>query len=366
MSLLVIHFERFGPYHHARLQSAREALDWDVEGLEIAPDDAVYGWDVEEGKGITRVFESGSYQDHAAFKITREVTLKLDELKPDAVAIAGYASPDARACLKWCKENGARAILMSETREADGQRVWWKEFLKGRVISKFDAALVGAKSHAAYLANFGLTNVHFGYNVVNNATFLRSADRKTPPVLLASSRFIERKNFAALLQTYRRSSIDQTWSLCLLGDGEERKALEEEAYRFKEGLPWEDKEQKPGVYFAGFRQIKELPDFYAKASAFIHPALSEPWGLVINEAMAAGLPILSSRNVGAAEELIDHGVNGWLFNPESVTEMKIYLDKLLQTPSEELQKMGEASKRILEERCPTSAFGKGMAAAVKS
>ena len=152
----------------------------------------------------------------------------------------------------------------------------------------------------------------------------------------------------------------------MLGDGEEREALEALAGDFKSCAPWEDETGKPTIYFPGFRQIEELPKFYGNASAFIHPAQQEPWGLVINEAMAAGLPILSSRNVGAAEELVDHRINGWTFNADSISEIQIYLEQLLRTTEEERTKMGRASQRILAERCPVEAFGKGMAKALKS
>jgi len=313
---------------------------------------------------VTRVFASGSAQDYSGLKIAREVTRVLDELKPDGIAISGFSSPDARACLKWCQENEARSILMSETREADGDRVWWKEFLKKKTVSQFDAALVGAKSHAAYLANFGLTKVHFGLNVVDHSSFVSVGEKAVPPVLLACSRFIPRKNLDALITGYLRSEIEKTWSLCLLGDGEEREGLEKIAGDVKSCAPWEDSGGQPAIYFPGVREAGEVPRFYAKASAFIHPALQEPWGLVINEAMAAGLPILSSRNVGAAEELVDHGINGWTFNPESVPEMAIYLEKLRRSTAAERAEMGLASQRILAERCPTSAFGKGMAKAL--
>lgn len=55
---------------------------------------------------------------------------------------------DGRLCLNWCQKNGAKAIVMSETREADGRRVWWKEWIKGWLIRHFDGALVGG-SHIA-------------------------------------------------------------------------------------------------------------------------------------------------------------------------------------------------------------------------
>jgi glycosyltransferase involved in cell wall biosynthesis len=118
---------------------------------------------------------------------------------------------------------------------------------------------------------------------------------------------------------------------------------------------------RPVVYFPGFRQIEELSRFYARAGCFIHPAMEEPWGLVINEAMASGLPVLSSANVGAAEELVDDGVNGWKFDPTDVKTLADVMVTLSTKRPEALEAMGDASRRILAERAPTAVFGHGLA-----
>jgi glycosyltransferase involved in cell wall biosynthesis len=106
------------------------------------------------------------------------------------------------------------------------------------------------------------------------------------------------------------------------------------------------------VIFAGFRQVEELPFFYAGAGAFIHPALAEPWGLVINEAMASGLPILSSRNVGAAEELVQEGVNGFSFDPEDLEGLAGLMAQMAGISVEKRLAMGKASERLILEWGP--------------
>jgi glycosyltransferase involved in cell wall biosynthesis len=77
--------------------------------------------------------------------------------------------------------------------------------------------------------------------------------------------------------------------------------------------------------------------------------------------MACSLPVLSGNNVGAAEELIDQGVNGWTFDAESSAEMAECLQRIAGLNDGDRTAMGAASARILEERCPTEAFGRGLA-----
>jgi glycosyltransferase involved in cell wall biosynthesis len=103
-----------------------------------------------------------------------------------------------------------------------------------------------------------------------------------------------------------------------------------------------------------------LPHFYATAGAFIHPALEEPWGLVINEAMASGLPVLSGSNVGAAAELIEAGCNGWTFDAWDCADIAAALRRLSDLDETQRRDMGLASREILERKVPTAAFGTGM------
>jgi 1,2-diacylglycerol 3-alpha-glucosyltransferase len=80
---------------------------------------------------------------------------------------------------------------------------------------------------------------------------------------------------------------------------------------------------------------------------------------VINEAMACGLPVLSGGNVGAAEEMVDDGVNGWRFDATDVGALADLMSRIsgFDFP---LSNSSSASRRILEERAPTIAFGKGL------
>ncbi len=89
--------------------------------------------------------------------------------------------------------------------------------------------------------------------------------------------------------------------LLIVGDGPERSNLEQIAA--EHCLP---------ITFAGFRQRDELPACYAASDFFFLPSREEPWGVVVNEAMACGLPVLLSDQVGAAYDLLQEGGNGFL------------------------------------------------------
>ena len=403
---LAIHFARLGPYHFARFRSACEVLaplGWRVVALETAGSDATYEWERESGVGgqweRVTVFPDGIFERIPSGEMKRGIVMELDRLRPDAVAIAGWGTVDARACLDWCKRNDKKAIAMSETRAADGRRVWWKEWVKSRIVRRFDAALCGGESHKRYLVRLGMPEerIALGYNVVDNDFFKsRTADCGTwidSPYFLASNRFVERKNLGRLVEGYkifqksvlRLQKAEKTgvWPLILLGDGELRGELEarcaELGLRIATGFSNEGADSTEGqnvklnsyklktptgggcVFFAGFRQIGELRAFYAGASAFVHPALEEPWGLVINEAMASGLPVLSSRNVGAAEELVVDGKTGFLFDPRDANSIAESLFRMFSMSEPARRKMGVEAREMLERKAPNRAFGEGLA-----
>jgi glycosyltransferase involved in cell wall biosynthesis len=411
--ILYVHFQRLGPYHLARLRSVCDVLvplGWRVVAFEIAGTDATYDWERESGAGgqweRVTVFPDRVFERIPAGEMKRGIEKELNRMRPDAMAIAGWGTVDARACLDWCKTNAVKTIVMSETRAADGRRVWWKEWVKSRIVKKFDAALCGGESHKRYLVQLGMPEerIALGYNVVDNHFFGKIRNGKgasvfsfqfsgigeeshlsSMPYFLASNRFVERKNLRRLVEGYmifhdsvfRLQGGEKThiWPLVLLGDGELRLQLEERCKNL--GLQIADcgladnlklnsyklKTTAEGgcVIFAGFRQIGELRPFYAGAGAFVHPALEEPWGLVINEAMASGLPVLSSRNVGAAAELVVEGKTGFLFDPGNVNSIAESLFKMFSMSESERQKMGVEAREMVENKAPIRAFGEGLA-----
>ena len=117
--------------------------------------------------------------------------------------------------------------------------------------------------------------------------------------------------------------------------------------------------------FEGFRQYGELPGYYAGAGAFIHPAHEEPWGLVVNEAMASGLPVLVSRRCGCAGDLVAEGENGFLLDPRDVGEMAGKLRQVAEMGREERERMGKKSREILARYGPEQ-FAGGMEKAVEA
>jgi len=342
----------------------------EIVGFEIAKRDATYGFSSDEkGDGFTRftVFPEAVLEDLSPAEIREAVLEALDELDPDAVAITSYSTPEARSCLQWCAARRRISILMTATKADDAPRRRWRERVKSILLRGYGAAVVGGSPQESYLVDLGFPRdrIFHGYDVVDNdqiAQRVRSirSDRAVGPDLpgieanspffLVSARMTERKNYPGLLAAYSRyrKRVDNPWPLVALGNGPLRPEVETTIQR----------EAISGITLAGFRPYEDLPYYYANAGAFVHTAHTDQWGLVINEAMAAGLPVLVSTGSGCVTDLVHDGRNGYTFSSRDHRR----LAQLMVTVSEDpelVARLGNESKKIISEWHPDR-FGRAL------
>lgn len=363
-------FSNFGPYHLTRLRAAARFGDFrECIGLEIAAQEALYPWQTQrENLDVPlETLHAGTLESANSKTLCRLVDEALDKHAPDVVAIAGYERAEMRAALGWCKRHGKIAVLMSESKRDDAPRAWWKEALKSQLVRRFDAALVGGRAHRDYARELGIpsSRIFLGYDIVDNDGFWERAEhaRTQPPPLskpyfLTVNRFVERKNLKRVIQAYamyRASSTkSQAWDLVLCGGGEDESALRELASSTK----WD------GIHFPGFGQQDEIIRYMAFAGVFVHASLTEQWGLVVNEALACGLPILVSNACGSTGELLRAGENGWGFDPCNTEELAQKMEQMARADAPRAA-WSQASREIIAEWGPER-FGCGLRDAARS
>jgi glycosyltransferase involved in cell wall biosynthesis len=319
----------------------------------------------------------------------------LSNSQPDVVAIPGWSEKGALAALRWCLGKAVPVVLMSETTAGDEPRVWWKEFVKRRVVRLCAAALVGGERHKSYLMALGMPGerIFTGYDAVDNDFFadarrvigdrllvIREKLRLPQKYFLASARFIPKKNLDLLIRAYAEyrqrsevgserteagASLDLShvtspssppWSLVILGDG----PLKSDLRRLISDLSLGE-----SVLLPGFKQYDELPNYYAGAGAFVHPSRVEQWGLVVNEAMASGLPLIVSNRCGCAPELVQEGVNGFTFDPRNERQLSELLLEMASLSNDRRSKVGQASREMVQQFGPEG-FALGLKAAASS
>jgi glycosyltransferase involved in cell wall biosynthesis len=375
MTRLAISFTNFGPYHLARLRALATRLNQDGGHLiayETAGNERRYPWQIdpaEEPFTWVTLFPGQTVEDLSRKACARAIRQALARDRPNAVAICGYARPESLAALTWAGSCRRPAILMSETQAIDHPRVWWKEAIKRRRVRRFAAALVGGPRHRDYLVHLGMpaNRIVLGYNAVDHDAFARRAEalRADPtaraglpeaPYFIAVSRFVPEKNLTALVRafsTYRRATTSAPrWDLVLCGGGPAEAEVEAAVAGSR---------HSSSIHRPGFLQTEELTRWLTFASGFVHPSLMEPWGLVVNEAAACGLPLLVSERAGCAETLVPMppGTTGRRFNPLDREEIGWCLDWLASLPEDKRLAMGRRAAEVASHWGPDS-FAEGL------
>jgi glycosyltransferase involved in cell wall biosynthesis len=385
-------FHHIGPYHHARLNAAGDrrsvtGFEWSAKGY-----DAWGKAEVPARYNKISLFPEATDRYPARAKLRQAFCSALEQVNPDVVAVNGWNNFGSLAAANCCVDRGVPLVVMSESARGDEPRTWWKEIIKRRIVNLYSAALVGGQRHVEYLVELGMPRdrIFTGYDVVDNAYFARRTleirnshlrrgyggqaafeirEKYGLPenYFLASARFIEKKNLPRLIRAYAeyrgRSQGtgvtdpgykgDGPWDLVLLGDGPLRETLNTQLSTLN---------LHTHVHLPGFKQYDELPVYYALANAFVHASTTEQWGLVVNEAIASGLPVIVSERCGCVPELVQS--NGFTFNPIDEHELASLLFKTATLSDDDRRRLGDASYKIAANFVPER-FGEGLERAAR-
>jgi glycosyltransferase involved in cell wall biosynthesis len=232
-----------------------------------------------------------------------------------------------------------------------------------------DAFVVPGKSSFEYLRDSGVSEelIFTAPNAVDtqffktraevirrDATAHREALGLPPRFFLHVGRLVGEKGIFDLLHAYRalQPELRKNVGLVFVGDGPERSALLQQAVATNPG----------SVRLVGFAQREELAAYYGLADVFVFPTHTDPWGLVVNEAMACGLPVIASHAAGCVADLADDGWNGRVVPVGSVQQLACAMEDLAHD-ADLRALMGRRSRDRIEQYSP-EAWAAGMANAV--
>ncbi len=222
------------------------------------------------------------------------------------------------------------------------------------VLENAGAVVVEGSPQGRHVRNFGVPNEKVfqanhsspDYSKFKSMNLRQKLNIGDAFVILYLGRIIERKGLDVLIKAF--SMIEQERGdayLVICGDGDFRGSCESIVKEM----------QIKHVIFSGLIQEEEKASFYKTADVFVLPSrivaeeeIAEGWGLVINEAMSMGKPVITTDAVGAAEDLVRNGINGYVVKNGEIEELYLALRKMVEDPR--LRKtMGENSRTIFEE-----------------
>jgi len=286
--------------------------------------------------------------------LNRGLSRALTAAKPDAILCGGYSYFASWQALWWARKRSVPFFLWSESNLQDMRRGRaLVELLKDEFFRHCRGFVVPGKSAAEYLLNHQIKSeaIFTALNAVDNDLFAKEsaaarADANQLRIDLALpdryflfvGRLVHEKGVIELLSAY--SSLDpelrQQIGLVFAGDGPCRDELEIRATSISPGL----------IKFVGFTQQEQLPAYYALAEMLILPTYSDTWGLVVNEAMACGLPVVVSRRAGCVPDLVTEDWNGKVVEPEDVRSLSFVMRSIAACGKERLQMGANSLKRI--------------------
>lgn len=251
----------------------------------------------------------------------------LRQAAPETLICGGYNYFAAWQAMNWAKRNGAQFLLWCESTALDRRNEFFAvEWLKREFARNCTGFIVPGKSARNYVEQFASPQhaIFMAPNAVDIRLFaskrddvLRRADRirgelgLPPRFYFFAGRLVRSKGVIDLISAYAAlpPEVRSEVSLVFAGDGPMRAELEPLARDIYPGA----------VYFAGFVQRDDLAAYYSLAECLVLPTHSDPWGLVVNEAMACALPVICTNVAGCAADLVRD--NGIVIDPGNVPQL---------------------------------------------
>jgi glycosyltransferase involved in cell wall biosynthesis len=301
--------------------------------------------------------------------LNRGMWSALERFRPNSILCGGYNYPAFWEALAWAKFHRAHFAAWIESTSRDQRNPGvLAEFVKRRFVQNCNSFAVPGKSAFEYVRSMGVPaeRIHTAPNAVDNQRFANLArlvrereaqcrnDLGLPRrYFVYAGRVTREKGAFQLLEAYTRLEPDLRSAMGLVLVGEETAKNE----------LMQNSNVYPGtVVFPGFVQRDQLAAFYALAEVLVFPTLSDTWGLVVNEAMACGLPIIATDVAGCVADLVQDGENGYVVPAADVGKLAQAMAAFAHDPKL-ASRMGECSARLIEgfspERCAA-----GLAAAV--
>jgi glycosyltransferase involved in cell wall biosynthesis len=293
------------------------------------------------------------------------VAAALERAQPEVIVCGGYGYLASWQVLGWARRSKRPVFLWSESNQQDQRRgMPHVEMLKRRFMAACSGFVVPGKSAAEYVATFGVLRerIFVAPNAVDNAFFAAQASEARSRAaemrrlfnlperyFLCVGRLVFSKGVFDLLDAYSQLAPELRSKLGLLfvGDGAEQPELEARAAATHPG----------SVRFDGFAHREQLAVYYALAETLVFPTHTDPWGLVVNEAMACGIPIVATDAGGCIIDLVQDGWNGYVVPKNTPEKLAEALAKVADSPDLNATMGARSAQRIAQNSPQACAAG---------
>jgi len=322
-------WSQLGPYHVDRCEAVGRGLAGKAEVLavEVATSSETYAWEASgEIPGVRKVtLYPGRTRD--SLSVWEKLRAQVRVLRRCHTVFIGvpYSRVDVILLTIVLRLLRIRVVVMNDSKFDDLPRSAFFELFKSLVLSVYAGAIVAGGRQIEYMRFLGFKKrpVLPGYDVVGVERVRSQVRQPLAPQglpfeerpFIFVGRFVPKKNLATLLRAYaiyRSQTASSPRALVLAGAGPDEAALRAEAERLGVAAH---------VQFTGFLTAAQVADRLAGSLALLLVSVEEQWGLVVNEALAVGLPVIVSQQVGARDALVRNLVNGFVVEQHSMASI---------------------------------------------
>jgi glycosyltransferase involved in cell wall biosynthesis len=346
MKVLILHTD-LRVYWKRRICFLRDFLESrgiDLYAVEIFGKGSPYDFELynHTEKWWDCLFPTKSFDELSQIQIKKAVFNKLEKINPDVVIAGSIVFSSGALGLRWAKRNKKKFIMFDDAKPSRVKRNPLVQSVKNLITEQVDAIWLPSDEYdQEWGALYDKQKIPFfyGFDCIDNDLFKPKENRElNTGKIICVSRLVEKKNIPVLLESWKLiEQYNDVYKLIIVGDGPMFNKLTEMAKSLS----------LKRVEFVGAIDNEQLPNYLHDADAFILPSLDESWGLVVNEAMSAGLPVLLTNKINAAATLLKDGVNGYFINVDNPTDMKLQLLVFINLSVAAKKEMSDNSLKII-------------------
>lgn len=359
LKILILHHILWAHYknafYHHLYKKAQQSKDFEFKVLQVSASEGTrLTMDLGEIPNYPyQLFSDKNLEDANKWDVFKKIIAEINRYKPQVMNVNGFFTWYHIGTIIYCKLKGIKVVLSNDSTASDNPAVWWKSILKKLAVKLSEAYYCFGQKAEEYLLELGgntqktiskraavvdneWIKSEFEFHIGNKETLKKELGITTPYNFIYVGRFIAFKNLPFLIEAFAQIK-QNNWGLIFVGDGNEKPHIEKAIEQFG----------TKNVYFLGSKTWQQIPQYLTLADVLVLPSKSEPWGLVLNEAMVCGLPIIVSDACGSAIDLVDQGQNGFTFENNNVQSLYQCLQYFMENPNE-LSKMGKLARQKIQ------------------
>ncbi|MEB2776066.1 glycosyltransferase family 4 protein [Algoriphagus sp. D3-2-R+10] len=330
MKIVFLHND-FKVYWRGRLyflQNFFRERNIQVHVIEIFGQESAYSFDNSgnEEEWWDCLFETEKFSELSTKMVSERIMNHLDSLNPDLLVCGPIAFTSGAIGMRWAYKRKKKVILFDDSKHSLYKRNFLVNFIKLSLTDLAEAILVPSTDYDLEYSKWKIKKekLYYGLNCIDNNYFLPKREQQflNTKQIVCVARLVPIKNLESLLNCWKTiEKVEPEYSLTIVGDGPEYENL----------VNLKNKLELKEVSFTGNQTRGEIANILSQSDVFILPSYMEGWAMVVNEAMAAGLPVILSDQINAGHTLLKDSINGFAFNPydsEQITEAILKYIKL--------------------------------------